>query len=175
MRGIRSDPCQQWDAWTAPHSISPNQTVYAFCALIETYIRQPANNTSPKITSLTNVTRYTGIIAINNQTATKTPYGIGYPIVFMEGEVQVSMNAGATTYPPLGLNANPFTYRITHPAFPNATDLLYPNMYIPLDPNGIVITTPRNQTNLFYTNVSHRLHHRAEAGVRGDRHLLLLL
>ena len=27
-------------------------------------------------------------------------------------------------------------------------------MSIPLDPQGIVITTPRNQTNLFYTNVS---------------------
>ena len=112
------------------------------------------HNTNPKIASLTNVTRYTGIIAVNNQTGIVTSYGTGFPIVFMEGEVQVTTNAGATIYPPLGLNAAPFTYRLQHPAFPSATDLLYPSMPIPLDAQGIVITTPRNQTNLYLTNVS---------------------
>ena len=132
----------------------PNQTDYAFCSLVETYIRQPWNNTSIKITSETNVTRYTGVITVDNSNTVTNAYGTGQPIVFMEGEVQVSTNAGATLYPPLGIRAIPFTYRLDHPDFPRATDMLYPNASIPLDTLGIVLTTPKNQTNLFTTNVS---------------------
>ena len=132
----------------------PNTTFYAFCALVETYLRQPDNNTNPLITSLTNVTRYSGVIAVRNNVTVKTGYGVGYPITFMEGEVQVSTNAGALVYPPLGLFANPFFYRSTNTLFPNASDLLYPGQIPPIDPSGIVVTTTRNQTNLFAHNVS---------------------
>ena len=132
----------------------PNTTYYAFCSLVETYLRQPPNNTNPLITSLTNVTRYSGVIGVRNNETVKTAYGIGYPIVFMEGEVQVSTNAGALVYPPLGLFANPFFYRTKNTLFPNASDLLYPGQIPPIDGSGIVVTTLRNQTNLFMTNVS---------------------
>ena len=133
----------------------PNTTYYAFCALVETYKRQPANNTNPLITSLTNVTRYSGIIGVRNNVSVTNDYGTGYPITFMEGEVQLSTNAGALVYPPLGLRASPFFYRSTKSSlFPSASDLLYPNQSIPVDKSGILITTARNQTNLFYTNVS---------------------
>ena len=136
----------------------PNQTVYAFCALIETYRREPANNTQQYVTSLTNVTRYTGVIAIDNTQPNRTAYGVGYPIVYMEGDVQTTTNAGSMYYPPLGIHAQPFTYRLAHPDFPQADDLLYPayngSKQIPLDAQGIVITTPRNQTRIYMTNAS---------------------
>ena len=133
----------------------PNTTYYAFCSLVETYKRQPANNTNPLITSLTNVTRYSGVIAVWNNVTVTTDYGVGRPINWMEGEVQLSTNAGALVYPPLGLKATPFFYRSTKSSlFPDASDLLYPDKAIPIDKTGILITTARNQTNLFYTNVS---------------------
>ena len=146
----------------------PNTTYYAFCALVETYKRQPANNTNPLITSLTNVTRYSGVIAVRNNITVRTDYGIGYPITYMEGEVQLSTNAGALVYPPLGLKATPFFYRSSKSShFPDASDLIYPNASIPIDKSGIIITTARNQTNLFYTNVSidSTIGQRAESGI----------
>ena len=146
----------------------PNTTYYAFCSLVETYKRQPANNTNPLITSLTNVTRYSGVIAVWNNVTVTTDYGVGHPINFMEGEVQLSTNAGALVYPPLGLKATPFFYRSTKSSlFPGASDLLYPDKAIPIDKTGILITTARNQTNLFYTNVSidSTIGQRGESGV----------
>ena len=81
----------------------PNHTFYAFCALVETYRREPANNTNLQVTSLTNVTRYSGVIVVQSNVTVKTAYGLGNPITCMAGEVQISTNAGALVYPPLGL------------------------------------------------------------------------
>ena len=133
----------------------PNTTYYAFCALVETYLRQPAGNGNPYLSSMTNTTRYSGVIAVDNTKSQQNSNGLGYPIVFMEGEVQQSTNAGAFQYPPLGITAFPFRYSQNHTQFfPNATDLLYPNASIPIDGTGIVITTSRNQTNLYRTGVA---------------------
>ena len=133
----------------------PGTTLYAFCAMVETYRREPANNTDIQVTSLTNVTRYSGVIVVQSNVTVKTSYGVGYPIVYMEGEVQISTNAGALVYPPLGLRATPFFYMSpSNSIFPSASNILYPSMAIPIDANGILIATARNQTNLFYTNVS---------------------
>ena len=150
--------CYDPNAWNIP-----GQTVYAFCGLIETYRRlpPPPPNYNPRTyypsqSALTNVTRYSGVISVNSSlaAAVKTAYGMGQPIVFMEGEVQTTTNAGAEYYPPLGLASAVFTYRSSHPVFPHARDLLYPNMSIPIDQDGVVISTSRNQTRLFWTNVS---------------------
>ena len=138
-----------------------SQTVFAFCGLIETYQRMKPSppNINPRTyysnsASLTNVTRYSGVIAVDNSATVPTSYGQGQRIAFMEGEVQTSTNAGAEYYPPLGLRSDVFTYRPNHPRFPTANDLLYPAMSIPIDTNGIVVSTLRNQTRLYYTNVS---------------------
>ena len=151
----------------------PNHTYYAFCALVESYQREPANNSNPLVTSLTNVTRYSGVIAVQSNVSVQTSYGTGYPITYMEGEVQVSSNAGAFVYPPLGLRATPFFYRSSASSsssssglFSNASDLLYPNMSIPVDRSGILFTTTRNQSVLYCTNVSvdSTIGQRGEAG-----------
>ena len=155
MEGERKRPITATGCLDDSQFRQPGQTDYAFCALIETYQRQPPNNRNPQVTSLTNVTRYSGVIVTQNNITVKTDYGVGYPITYMEGYVQSSTNAGAFVYPPLGLRATPFFYRSAKRSiFADASDLLYPNMSIPIDKTGIVITTPRNQSNLFWTNVS---------------------
>ena len=141
----------------------PGETVFAFCGLIETYQRQlpPPPNFHPRAyyptySALTNVTRYSGVISVNSSQASwmQTQYGTGQPIVFAEGEVQTTTNAGAEYYPPLGLRSAVFSYRPRHPVFPTANDLLYPTMPIPIDDGGVVFSTVKNQTRLFFTNVS---------------------
>ena len=127
----------------------PNTTAFAFCAMVETYSREPMGNGNDNIVSITNTTRYSGVIEVSNTKATDDNGG-GYPIVFMEGEVQQTYNAGSYFYPPIDISAFPFSYRRNHTQFfPNANDLLFPNASIPIDANGIVITTSRNQTNLY--------------------------
>ena len=129
---------------------------FAFCALVETYQRQPIRNGDWLVSSMTNITRYSGVIAVDpsNPVRNNEGLGVGYPIVFMEGEVQQSTNAGSFYYPPIGVTAFPFRYSTNHSDFPAASDLLYPNSSIPIDKNGIVITTSKNQTNLYLTNAS---------------------
>ena len=127
----------------------PGTTAYAFCAMIETYSRAPAGNGNRDLVSITNTTRYSGVIEVNS-TAVPGTNGQAFPIVFMEGEVQQTFNGGSAFYPPVDASAFPFYFRRNHTQFfPSASDWLYPNADIPLDTNGIVITTARNQTRLY--------------------------
>ena len=153
--GDRSHPVAAFGCLDVNAFDRPGLTYYAFCALVEEYRRQPANNTNVRVTSMTNVTRFSGVIAVNSSVwKNDSKLGAGQPIVYMEGDVQRSSNIGALSYPPAGYGAVPFTYRLQHPDFPQATDLLYPYADIPIDENGIVITTSRNRTRLFRTNRS---------------------
>ena len=136
----------------------PNTTFYAFCALVETYSREPKNNGDWFVSAMTNTTRYSGVIGVDSSRPiyNSEGLGVGYPIMSMEGEVQQSTNAGSFYYPPVGITAFPFRYSRNHTQyFPKASDILYPNSSIPIDKNGIVITTSKNQTNLYFTNTSY--------------------
>ena len=135
----------------------PNTTFYAFCALVETYTREPKGNGNEYLTSMTNTTRYSGVIGVDSTQPiyNNNGLGVGYAITSMEGEVQQSTNAGGYIYPPLGIQAFPFRYSRNHSQyFPGASDILYPNNTVPLDAAGIVITTARNQTNLYRLTAS---------------------
>ena len=161
--GDRSHPVAAAGCYDPNAYNRPGQTAYAFCGLIETYLPLPPpppgwnpRTYFPSASALTNVTRYSGVILVNNTEAAlvQTDYGAGQPITFMAGEVQTTTNAGAEYYPPLGLTSAQLSYKASHPVFAQALDLLYPNRTIPIDVNGVVISTARNQTRLFWTNVS---------------------
>ena len=131
----------------------PNQTVYAFCALIETYTREPLKNKDITVASNTNTTHYTGLIAVDNRTRIENAFGVGYPIVFMEGEITTTTNAGTYYGPPLGIAAETFSFRPQASAFfPDAKNILYMNgSTANIDRGGIVLTTAKQQYNLYYS------------------------
>ena len=135
----------------------PNQTVFAFCALIETYKREPARNADYYVSSNTNTTHYTGLIAIDNSTQVRSSFGTGFPIVFMEGEITVTTNAGSYYGDPLGIAAQSFSFRPQQsPYFSAADNVLYLNGTAAgnIDAGGIVLLTPKQQYNLYYTGAA---------------------
>ena len=135
----------------------PNQTVFAFCALIETYTREPPKSPDYLTASNTNTTHYTGLIAIDNTTRITTDFGAAYPIVFMEGEITITTNAGTYYGNPLGIAAEPFSFRPQQSTFfPDAKNYLYLNGSAPanIDASGLVLRTAKQQYNLFYTGAA---------------------
>ena len=124
-------------------------------------MRYTADPTYPSFTLLSavQVTRYTGILTVDNNAKVTVDGYTGYRLVFAEGDVQETTNAGAFIYPPLGLHATAFSYRANHPML-QSSDLIYPNRTTsggipwPIDTQGIVLSTARNQTRLFFTGTN---------------------
>ena len=121
----------------------PNQQVYSFCAYIETYT--PARSrVDYTVTPATNVTHFSGLIAVSTSGAVTNAFGTGYPIVFAEGTMQVTTNAGLYYGgAELGLKAVSFTFVPNNSFASVASNLLYivNDTLGNVDQKGVVFTT----------------------------------